>query len=68
MPQSPDKYTGKVKVGSGPVPLQRWSDKDRVSAREDMRMEERKSPHPKENFSALPTPWKGYGPRKGEDE
>jgi hypothetical protein len=48
------KYTGKIKVGSGPVPLQRWSDRSRPGAHEDLRGEERANPHPKENYSARP--------------
>lgn len=48
------KFTGKVKVGGGPVPLQRWSDRDRAHAHEDLRGEERSNPHPKENGSARP--------------
>jgi len=48
------KYTGKIKVGGGPVPIMRWSDRDRASASEDLRGEEKRNPHPKENGSARP--------------
>lgn len=47
-----NKYTGKLKVGGGPVPIQRWTDKSRKRAWEDLRGEEK--PHPKENGSARP--------------
>ena len=48
------KYTGKLKVGGGPVPIQRWSDRDRKSAYEDLRGEERANPHPNQNGAARP--------------
>jgi hypothetical protein len=48
------RFTGKLRVGGGPVPIQRWSDKDRKSAHEDLRGEERSNPHPRENGSARP--------------
>lgn len=26
------KYAGKVKIGGGPVPIQKWTDRDRTSS------------------------------------
>lgn len=47
------KYTGKVKVGGGPVPIQRWTDRDRKRSHEDLRGEESRA-HPKDNGSSRP--------------
>jgi len=54
MAKSRNEYTGKIKVGSGPVPIQRWADRSRPRNGEDLRAEEVKNPHPKENGSARP--------------
>jgi len=48
------KYAGKLKVGGGPVPIMRWSDRSRDRSGEDLRSEEKNNPHPKENGSAGP--------------